>query len=268
MDAMTSAPLISARNIALAYGAADGPRALDGISLEIPRGAIVAVVGPNGCGKSTLLRVLARLADRTHCTGELAIAGERAGDASSLTSLRAFVPQRPEVFADFTAREVVRLGRYAVGASEAAVARAIDAVGLATRADLPFHTLSGGERQRVSIARALAQLDSGDASGASGGVLILDEPFSGIDPGEVARIVHALRERAERGAVVLSLHEPGLARAIATHALVMHEGKAIALGSAAATLTAEILTKAYGHPMQESSAWLVPALHRGGSIRA
>jgi len=265
MSATSAEPLISARNIVLSYGAV---RALDGVSLEVPRGAILAIVGPNGCGKSTLLRVLAKLADGAGRSGEVAIAGEVAGDPSSLTKLRAFVPQRPEVSADFTAREVVRLGRHAVGANEAAVARALDAVGLAARADLPFHTLSGGERQRVSIARALAQLDNTDTRAGSAGVLLLDEPFSGIDPAEVVRIVQALRARATHGAVVLSLHEPGLARAIATHALVMRAGKAIASGPAATTLTAEILTAAYGHPMVESSAWLVPSLSAGGSIRS
>ncbi len=265
MSATASDTLISARDVALSYGAV---RALDGVSLDVPRGAILAIVGPNGCGKSTLLRVLAKLADGAQRSGEVVIAGESARDPSSLTRLRAFVPQRPEVSADFTAREVVRLGRHAVGASEPAVARALDAVGLAARADLAFHTLSGGERQRVSIARALAQLDDPSKHAESSAVLLLDEPFSGIDPAEVARIVHALRERAARGAVVLSLHEPGLARAIATHALVMRAGKTIAFGPAATTLSAEILTAAYGHPMVESSAWLVPSLSAGGSIRS
>lgn len=63
-------------------------------------------------------------------------------------------------------------------------------------------------------------------------MLLLDEPFSGIDPGEVARIVTALRMRARAGAVVLTSHDPGLARAIATHAMVMKEGRAIAFGAA------------------------------------
>ena len=163
----------------------------------------------------------------------------------------AFVPHRPIVAADFTAREVVRLGRHARGRDEAAVERALAAVGLAQRAGLSVHTLSGGERQRVAVARALCQVD-----GSERPVVLLDEPFSGIDPGEVARIVSALRALAARGAVVLSLHDPGLARAVATRALVMRAGEVVASGEARAVLTPEILSAAYGAPMEFASAWI------------
>ena len=180
-------PLVAARDLALSY---DGRPALAGVSLELHAGEILAVVGANGCGKSSLLRVLARLDGGGRSSGTVAYRAQ----AAPLAAIRAFVPQRPEVAADFTAREVVRLGRYSVGADESAVARALEAVGLAARADLAFHELSGGERQRVAIARALAQLDQ---PAGRAGVLILDEPFAGIDPGEVARIARALLQAAD-----------------------------------------------------------------------
>jgi ABC-type cobalamin/Fe3+-siderophores transport system ATPase subunit len=243
--------LVAARDLALSY---DGRPALAGVSLELHAGEILAVVGANGCGKSSLLRVLARLDGGGRSSGTVAYRAQ----AAPLAAIRAFVPQRPEVAADFTAREVVRLGRYSVGADESAVARALEAVGLAARADLAFHELSGGERQRVAIARALAQLDQ---PAGRAGVLILDEPFAGIDPGEVARIARALQALARGGgAVVLSLHDPGLARAIATSALVMRSGRTLAIGAAGEVLTAPRLGEAYGHAMRDADGWIVPEL--------
>ncbi|MFM1822971.1 MAG: hypothetical protein RI967_1237, partial [Planctomycetota bacterium] len=165
----------------------------------------------------------------------------------------AFVPQRPEVSADFTAREVVALGRHAVGPDAAAIADALDEVGLAGRADLPVHTMSGGERQRVAVARAFAQL-------SAGGVLLLDEPFAGIDPAEVARLARALARRARKGAVVVSLHDPGLARAIASRAVILDGGRIVADGAAAEVLTPAILSAAYGHEIRVAGEWLAPVL--------
>jgi ABC-type cobalamin/Fe3+-siderophores transport system ATPase subunit len=246
------AALLAAQSIARRFGAFE---ALADTTLSIGVGEIVALVGANGCGKSTLLRALAGIADGS---GAVLLDG-RATTREAAARVRAFVPQRPEVAADFTAREVVELGRFARGFDPGAVDRALAAVGLSARAERPVRLLSGGERQRVAVARALAQID-----GAERPLLLLDEPFSGIDPGEVARIVAALRALATRGAVVLSLHEPGLARAVATRALVMRGGRVIADGSARETLTAEILSEAYGHPMVESVGWLAPDLDGRG----
>ena len=242
---MTAAPLLRAERVGLRFGEIV---ALSNASLAVHQGEIWAVVGANGCGKSSLLRVLAALESPARAQGSVTYAQK-----SSLASQRAFVPQRPEVGAAFSARDVVRLGRFAVGRDEAAVDRALAEVGLLHRAHIAFAALSGGERQRVAIARAFAQVDAG-------GVLLLDEPFSGIDPAEVARIAAALRDRARRGAIVLSLHDPGLARAIATHAAILRGGRVIESGAAADVLTASNLTAAYSHPMLNLAGWVVPDL--------
>ena len=254
--------LFVARETTVVYG---GLRALDAVTLQVEVGEIIALVGPNGCGKSTLLRVAAHVCGDEYISGTRMVKGEASNRLAAQSPARlarcvAFVPQRPDVAAPFRAREIVRLGRYAVGDDEAAVERALEDVGLQDRGEVPYHALSGGERQRVALARAFAQLDHG-------GLLLLDEPFSGIDPGEVARVVGALIRRARVGAVVLSLHDPGLARAIATHAVVMRKGTVLAAGRAADTLTTAILSKAYGHEMIESSAWIVPQLSPTVSMR-
>ncbi len=258
----TRAPLFAAADITVLYGAT---RALDRVALTVEAGQIVALVGSNGCGKSTLLRVAAHVCGPEFVAGTRAFDGVVSGRASGLRRGQlarkvAFVPQHPEVSAPFTAREIVRLGRFALARDEAAVERALREVGLADRGDVLFHALSGGERQRTAIARAFAQLDHG-------GLLLLDEPFSGIDPGEVSRVVDALRRRAERGAVVLSLHDPGLARAFCSHAVVLRQGTVLAKGLAADTLTTSILTDAYGHAMEEHASWIVPRLSPPASMR-
>ena len=239
-----ASPLLALSRATVRHGAFV---ALRDASLAVGRGELVAVVGRNASGKSTLLRALAGLqpADGTLVP-------------RPTPATVAFVTQRPEVSADFTAREVVALGRHAVGADAAAVDHALDEVGLAERAHLPVHAMSGGERQRVAVARAFAQL-------SAGGVLLLDEPFAGIDPAEAARLARALarRARARAGAVVVSLHDPGLARAIATRAVVVDAGRIVADGAAAEVLTPAILTAAYGHEIRAASDWLAPALGNG-----
>ena len=237
-----ASPLLALSRATVRHGAFV---ALHDASLAVGRGELVAVVGRNASGKSTLLRALAGLqpADGTLVP-------------RPTPATVAFVPQHPKVSADFTAREVVALGRHAVGADAAAVDHALDEVGLAERAHLPVHAMSGGERQRVAVARAFAQL-------SAGGVLLLDEPFAGIDPAEAARLARALARRARAGAVVVSLHDPGLARAIATRAVVVDAGRIVADGASAEVLTPTILTAAYGHEIRAASDWLAPALGNG-----
>lgn len=245
--------MMSVRGIAVRLG---GTVVLDDVSFEVARGSIVAIVGANACGKSTLLRTLAGILRPERGTVE--ILGVPLHELSLGTRARALalVPQRPEVSAPFSAREVVALGRYPVGSDSRRVDAALEETGLMARADLPCARLSGGERQRVAVARALAQ--AGKDS-----VLLLDEPFSGVDPGEVARLIEVLRHRAESGAVLVSIHDAGLARAFASHAVVLRQGRVLAAGSARATLTPEALSEAYGHPMEETDRWIAPRLRPG-----
>lgn len=136
-------------------------RVLHRVSLEVgtqPAG-ITAVVGPNGAGKSTLLRLMLGLIR----PGSGSVRWG-ATDAYRLTPLErarraAYIAQQPYISAGFSVREVVALGRFAVGPNDDAAFRAMDRLDVLDRRDDPFWTLSAGQQQRVSIARAIAQLD-------------------------------------------------------------------------------------------------------------
>jgi manganese/iron transport system ATP-binding protein len=213
-----------------------GTPVLTGVHLEVGPGGRLVLVGPNGAGKSTLIKSMLGLAD---VLGGVAEVPDRAQCG--------YVPQAGELDTAFpvTARQVVLMGRYRrIGwwrptrpADRRAAREALDRVGLADRAATPFGLLSGGQRQRVLLARALA---------ADPRLLLLDEPFNGIDVVSQEAILTVLRSVTAAGAsLVLSTHDLALARALADVVCLVN-GRQWAAGPPAATLTAENLRRAYG----------------------
>lgn len=174
-------------------------RVLSGVALRVERGSTVAVTGPNGAGKSTLLRALVGLAPTE--SGTVRVFGGRPSDARLRT---AYLPQRQSVPQVFPARvsDVVALGRFAhLGpfrragdADRAAVADAIERMDLAPLAGRPIQQLSAGEFQRTLVARALVQRPD---------LLLLDEPFEGVDAASRALIREELWAVAASGASVV-----------------------------------------------------------------
>ncbi|WP_428982893.1 metal ABC transporter ATP-binding protein [Phytohabitans maris] len=205
----------------VAYG--DRPVLRD-VSLRVTAGEVVAILGANGSGKSTLIRAV------------LGLIPLRAGTVSLFgTPLRRFrqwhrigyVPQRIGAGSGVpaTVREVVASGRLARrgvlrppgAADRAAVAAALDAVGLAGRAADPVATLSGGQQQRTLIARALA----GEPE-----LLVLDEPTAGVDAASQEAFAEALRGFvAGGGTVLLVAHELGPLQPLVGRAVVVHDGR-------------------------------------------
>ncbi|MFM9957068.1 MAG: ABC transporter ATP-binding protein [Phycisphaerales bacterium] len=277
--------MLRVREVSFSYPghSATPRRVLEGVSLEVSSG-VTAVIGPNGSGKSTLLRLMLGVlrpsfgevlwGDSPTSRGAGAgagVAAHRLG-AAGLARRCAYIPQRGDVSAAFTVREVVGLGRFALTPSDEAVFRALDRMDVLDRRDEPFAHLSAGQQQRVVAARALAQLDPGKGKpgpGSLGGkVLLADEPFSALDPAHVEVMVSALRESASLGAgVVVVLHDLTTAARMADRVLVLDSsGKVAALGTPDEAMSSETLKRVFGVGFERLQGSGGVVIARGGSL--
>jgi manganese/iron transport system ATP-binding protein len=223
----------------LAYGRV---RAVEGVDGTVRPGEAAAVVGPNGAGKSTLLKGILGLVPVVG--GRIEVLGRSPARARREV---AYVPQADTLDADFpvTAGQVVLMGRYREvgwvrrpGAADRRIAAdALAAVGLADRAGARFGTLSGGQRQRVLLARAIAQQPR---------LLLLDEPFNGVDAVSQEALLAALAERQAGGAALLvSTHDLALVQELCEQVILLNR-RQVAFGPTAGTLTPRLLRAAYG----------------------
>ena len=210
-------PAITVEHLTKSFG---GRKAVDNVSFTLPEGAFLSVFGPNGAGKTTLLRMLATLARPTE--GAITLAGislkeepEQAREAIGLIS------HNPMLYPDLTAEENLLLyaNLYGVRDPQKRVVELLDAVGLKHRRLDRVRTFSRGMTQRVSIARALVNDPS---------VVLLDEPYSGLDP-HAMRIFDELiaSVRANRTFVMVS-HDLDKGLALADHVLVLARGRVVA----------------------------------------
>ncbi len=187
----------------------DGVRALDGVSFDVKRGEVVAILGPSGAGKTTLLNLVAGL--ERPSTGEVKVLGlDLAGfDENSLASFRAnnigFIFQSYNLVSTLTARENVELMMELAGWNDAErneklSLELVSQVGLASRANHLPGQLSGGEQQRVAIARALANGPS---------LVLADEPTGNLDAGTGLEVVHLLQGLKEKQGktVIITTHD-------------------------------------------------------------
>ncbi|MFI7103592.1 heme ABC transporter ATP-binding protein [Streptomyces sp. NPDC050161] len=225
-----------------------GRTVLREVDLTARAGEVLALVGPNGAGKSTLLAALA--ADLPAAAGAVRVDGRPAGDwsAAELALRRAVLPQSAALSFPFAVADVVRMGRApwagtpAADGDDAAVAAAMAATEVDGFARRPFAALSGGERARVALARVLAQRAP---------LLLLDEPTAALDLRHQELVLGICRRRAAAGdAVVVVLHDLGLAAAYADRAAVLHEGRLAAQGPPGEVFTAELLSRVYRQPVE------------------
>lgn len=218
---------------------------LSGVSTTVPRGGWLGVIGPNGSGKSTLLKAVAGLA---HHQGQVFVDGHRTTRLSRRERARliGYAPQIPQLPIGLTVTDYVLLGRTPhLGPLGRASAGDLEVVGallerldLTRLADRQLSTLSGGERQRTVLARALAQ---------RAGVLLLDEPTTGLDIGHAQALLDLVDElRHELGTtVVTTLHDLTLAAQYAENLLLLQDGTVAAEGTPTEVLSPEMLNQRY-----------------------
>jgi ABC-type Mn2+/Zn2+ transport system ATPase subunit len=213
---------------------------LTGVDFELHAGEAVALIGPNGSGKSTLLKGILGLIHRIEGTVE--VLGHATPPAGSV----GYVPQTDELDPEFpvSLEQVVMMGRYRqLGwlrlpgkKDRAAVAAALETVGLGHRAKTRFGELSGGQQQRGLLARAVA-----------GGprLLLLDEPFNGLDQANREALVGTVeRLKADGVGVLVSTHDLELARAVCESVLLLN-GTQVAFGPRDQVLTLENVQRTF-----------------------
>lgn len=217
------------------------------LSLELPRGEVTAIVGPNGCGKSTVLRSLARLLKPA--SGSILLDG---GDIRQLRTRElarklAILPQSPITPSGITVRELVAYGRYphqglvrkTSSEDSDAIAWALDITRLSAMSHREVDTLSGGERQRAWIAMSLAQKTD---------VLLLDEPTTYLDIHYQIEVLSLVRDlNVDHGITVgWVLHDLNQAAAYSDNIVMLKQGKIVRQGAPHAVMTPDAIHEVFG----------------------
>ncbi|QIK39401.1 manganese/iron ABC transporter ATP-binding protein [Pontivivens nitratireducens] len=235
-------PGLSVADLTVTYR--NGHTALHDASFEIPKGSITALVGVNGSGKSTLFKALMGFVPVSDGSVTM-FGGSR--DAALKRNLVAYVPQAEEVDWDFPVlvEDVVMMGRYGrmnwlripKAVDREAVHDALARVGMTDFAKRQIGELSGGQKKRVFLARALAQ---------EGQIILLDEPFTGVDVTTEEQIVALMRELRDEGRVMLvSTHNLGSVPEFCDRTVLINK-TVLAEGPTEEVFTAENLQMAFG----------------------
>ena len=236
-----------ARDVTVTYR--NGLTALRGASFSIPRGTIAGLVGVNGAGKSTIFKAIMGFVPLAR--GEIRLLGLGVAEALK-RNLVAYVPQSEDVDWSFPVlvEDVVMMGRYGhmgflrrpSAGDRAAVDAALGRVGMLDFRHRQIGELSGGQKKRVFLARALAQ---------NGHVILLDEPFTGVDVKTEEQITALLRELRDEGRVMLvSTHNLGSVPEFCDHTVLV-KGTVLAFGPTDSVFTRENLERAFGGVLRQ-----------------
>jgi polar amino acid transport system ATP-binding protein len=250
-------PIVVAADVRKTFGSV---QALDGVSIEIPTGQVLCIVGPSGSGKSTLLRCINQL-ERID-SGAIWVDGELIGyrlvgdklyeltdtEIASQRLTSGMVFQRFNLFQHMTALENIIEGPVTVQkrrrneAVDEAMAL-LERVGLSAKRDAYPSELSGGQQQRVAIARALAMKPK---------LMLFDEPTSALDPELVGEVLSVMKDLARSGmTMIVVTHELGFAREVANEVVFMDRGAIVERGS-----PQEVLV----HPQQQRTRDFIAAV--------
>ncbi len=249
---MTS-PALSLHEASFGYS---GRTRVARLTLDVAPGSAVALIGPNGSGKSTLLRGILGLAELTG--GSAVVLGTTPGRARRRTGVLPQTDSR-ETELPVSVRQVVAMGLYRelgplrpLGAGgRAAVEAALARVGLSTFARRRFGELSGGQQQRAILARALV---------ANPEMLLLDEPFNGLDRENRDTLLQLVAELRDEGrTVIVSTHDLEIAQRVCTHALLLsagHHPEQPGHPAAFGPLDSALTLEAIGHAFQDATVEL------------
>lgn len=219
---------------------------LKGITLEIPKGKVTAIIGPNGCGKSTTLKALARIIPHAH--GNITYDGQDINTFSNKEFAKrlAILTQSPQSPPDLTVTDLVELGRFPhrswwkrnTTEDEQCVEWALKQTSMRHMRSRLLSTLSGGERQRAWIAMALAQKPQ---------VLLLDEPTTYLDISHQLEVMKLLKKlNNELGlTVIMVLHDINHALQYADNIAVMKRGEIVAVGEPEETISPDLLREVF-----------------------
>ncbi|WP_269431435.1 manganese/iron ABC transporter ATP-binding protein [Thalassovita mediterranea] len=238
---------IFARDVTVTYR--NGHTALHDATFAIPRGTVTALVGVNGAGKSTLFKAIMGFVPAAK--GEIRLL-DRSVKQALKENLVAYVPQSEEVDWAFPVlvEDVVMMGRYGHmgllrlprAADHAAVNQALERVNMQDFRKRQIGELSGGQRKRVFLARALAQ---------DGQVILLDEPFTGVDVKTEDQIIALLRELRDEGRVMLvSTHNLGSVPEFCDRTVLV-KGTVLDYGPTETTFTRDNLKRAFGGVLRQ-----------------
>src|SRR5699024_1638646 len=236
-------PALEGRGLTLSY---DDRRITEDLDLQIPRGEITVILGPNACGKSTLLRALSRLLPPQH--GDVLLDGDaiRRMPPKALARRLGLLPQTSTAPPGITVVDLIARGRFPhqrmlsqwSEADQLAVARAMEATRTTPLANRLVEELSGGQRQRVWIAMVLAQ----DTP-----VMLLDEPTTYLDISHQLEVMELVRglNRDEGRTVALVLHDLNQACRYADHLIVMSDGRIASRGRPDEVMTEQLLAEVF-----------------------
>lgn len=231
--------LLDVRNVSRAFG---GVQAVDDVSFSIAEGDIVGMIGPNGAGKTTITNLLTGMVQPDH--GEILLRGEsvlglKPHEICRRGLTKTFQITRP--FAGLSATENVMVAALAAGISlRAARERAreiLRLVGLGHRLEAPAEMLSTGQRKRLEFARSL---------GTGAQLVLLDEPFGGVDQRGIPELVEVIRHLREVGTTLVVIdHNLQVVRQLSDHIIALHLGRKIAEGDPDEVMDSEAVAEAH-----------------------
>jgi len=230
---------INTEKLSIAYGNVD---IVKDLNLDIPKGKITTIIGPNGCGKSTILKTIARILQPK--SGSIYINGKDINGQSSkdIAKTMAVLPQSPNAPNGLTVEELVAYGRFPHQSGFGKLQKedrdiidwALEVIGMKEYKSRPIEALSGGQRQRVWIAMALAQQTE---------ILLLDEPTTYLDLAHQLEILQLLQDlnKKEKRTIVMVIHELNNAARFADYMIGVKGGKIICDGEPDKVMTKENL---------------------------